>query len=118
MRFSTFLLFLLILSKISLAQQSVITGKVISDDDKQPLPGVNVKIYKSDINTITNINGSFKISAKATDILIFSFLGFENKNITVGNQKNLNVSLQVSNTLLDEVAIVGYGTQKKVNLTG
>ncbi|TKB99068.1 SusC/RagA family TonB-linked outer membrane protein [Pedobacter cryophilus] len=118
MKFSTFLLLLLVACKLSVAQQSVITGKVISDDDKLPLPGVGVKVYKSDLSTTTNLDGTFKISAKPTDILIFSFLGFETKNITVGNQKTINVSLIVSNTLLEEVAIVGYGSQKKVNLTG
>jgi TonB-linked SusC/RagA family outer membrane protein len=118
MKFSKLLLLLLVACKLSVAQQSVITGKVISDDDKLPLPGVSVKVYKSDVSTATNLDGSFKISAKPTDVLIFSFLGFENKNITVGNQKVINVSLLVSTTLLDEVAVVGYGTQKKVNLTG
>lgn len=118
MRFSTFLLLLLFTCNLSFAQQSVITGKVISEDDKQPLPGVGVKIYKSDVSTITDFNGNYKINAKPTDILIFSFIGFENKNITVGNQKNIEVSMLVSTTILDEVAVVGYGTQKKVNLTG
>jgi TonB-linked SusC/RagA family outer membrane protein len=118
MKISTFLFFLLITCSVSFAQQNVITGKVIADDDKQPIPGVSVTVYKSDKSTVTQLDGTFKINAKPTDILVFSFVGFENKNITVGNQKNLNVSLVMSLKLLDEVAVVGYGVQKKVNLTG
>jgi TonB-linked SusC/RagA family outer membrane protein len=118
MKISTFLFFLLITCSVSFAQQNVITGKVIADDDKQPIPGVSVTVYKSDKSTVTQLDGTFKINAKPTDILVFAFVGFENKNITVNNQKIINVSLIVSNTLLEEVAIVGYGTQKKVNLTG
>lgn len=114
----TFLLLLLAICKISVAQQSVITGKVISDDEKKPIPGVVVKVYNSETTAITNQDGVFKISARPTDILVFSFIGFENKNITVREQKNINVTLQVSTSVLNEVAIVGYGTQKKVNLTG
>lgn len=118
MKCYTFLLLLLAICKISVAQQSVITGKVISDDEKKPIPGVVVKVYNSEITTLTNQDGVYKISAKPTDVLVFSFIGFENKNITVREQKIINVTLQVSTSVLSEVAIVGYGTQKKVNLTG
>jgi TonB-linked SusC/RagA family outer membrane protein len=118
MKIYTFLLLIIVTCKLSFAQQSPVTGKVIAADDNNPLPGVSVKVYKSDVATTTNLDGTFKISAKPTDILIFSFIGFENKNITVGKQKIINVSLALSRTILDEVAVVGYGTQKKVNLTG
>ncbi|MRX47006.1 SusC/RagA family TonB-linked outer membrane protein [Pedobacter puniceum] len=117
MKFYTFLVLLLISSLASVAQK-VISGKVVSDDDKLPLPGVSVKISKSNAGTLTDVNGNFKISAKPEDILIFSFIGFDSKTVTVGNQTNLSVSLRSSNTVLDEIAVVGYGTQKKVNLTG
>ena len=117
MKFSTFLIALLFTCGIAFAQQNVITGKVISADDKQPIPGVSISVYKTERGTVTQLDGTFKINAKPTDILVFSFLGFENKNITVGNQKNLIVSLTTSTRFLDEVAVVGYGTQKKINLT-
>jgi TonB-linked SusC/RagA family outer membrane protein len=117
MKISTFLLILLISFNVSFAQ-NVITGKVISDDDKQPLPGVSIKVYNSSVSTSTLLDGTYKINAKPTDILVFSYIGYDNKNITVGNQKTINVSLIVSTNLLEEISVVGYGTQKKVNLTG
>lgn len=117
MKFYTLLLLMLISSSVLVAQ-NVISGKVVSDDDKEPLPGVAVKVYNTDRSTVSQLDGSFKINAQPTDILVFSFVGFESRNITVGNQKVINVSLKLSTTLLDEIAVVGYGTQKKINLTG
>ena len=66
----------------------------------------------------TDIDGRFAIKASEGDVLKFSYVGMESKTVKVGKENELNVKLSSSLTELDEVVVVGYGTQKKVNLTG
>jgi TonB-dependent starch-binding outer membrane protein SusC len=101
----------------SIAQTTKITGKV-SSDSGEPLPGVSITIKGTTSGTTTNTDGSYQINAGSTSTLIFSFIGFEAKEILVGNQSSINVTLNEGQSQLDEVVVVGYGTQKKVNLTG
>ena len=101
----------------SIAQTTKITGKV-SSDTGEPLPGVSITIKGTTSGTTTNTDGSYQISAGSTSTLIFSFIGYEAKEILVGNQSSINVTLNEGQSQLDEVVVVGYGTQKKVNLTG
>lgn len=99
-------------------QEIEISGQVI-DKEGNPLPGVTVKVV-GDINgTITNQNGHYQLKVKAqNDVLLFSFIGFISQEITVNNQTLINVQLEESLSDLDEVIVIGYGTQKVETITG
>jgi len=97
-------------------QQKIIKGKV-TDTSLQPLPGVTIINTTSKAGTSTDFNGEYNIKAKKGDILVFSYVGMEKQSITVEDSITINTSLKDSNTL-EEVVVVGYGTQKKINITG
>lgn len=95
-----------------------ITGKV-TDDQGEPLPGASIKVKGASTGVITDINGSFSLKNVASDaILVVSFTGLTTQEVPVNNQKVINVRLMQDIQSLNEVVVVGYGTQKKVNLTG
>lgn len=98
--------------------EKVVNGKV-TDTDGEPLPGVNVQLKGTLQGTITDVEGRFSISAAGErPVLVFSFVGFETKEIAIADQTELLVELTGSFNKLDEVVVIGYGTSKKVNLTG
>ena len=108
-------IFLLFIPYFTYAQQNI-TG-VISDESGVPLPGVNVVIKGTNTGTTTDFNGNYSINASDTDILTFSFVGFIDQEIEVGNADSFNLSLQMGSDELDEVVLTGYGTTKRANLT-
>jgi TonB-linked SusC/RagA family outer membrane protein len=94
-----------------------ITGNV-TDDKKLPLPGVTVLLKGTNTTAVTDINGNYKITVpdnKGT--LVFSFIGFESSEVVLGENNVINVQLNGSNQNLNEVVVVGYGTQRKTSLT-
>ncbi|WP_158530522.1 SusC/RagA family TonB-linked outer membrane protein [Algoriphagus yeomjeoni] len=96
-----------------------VTGVVTSDFDGLPIPGVVVLVKGTTQGSVTDIDGKYSIQVPGTEsVLVFSLIGFESQEITVGNQSQINVILAESESLLDEVVVVGYGEQKKLNLTG
>ena len=97
--------------------QRNISGTV-NDNSGNPLENVSVLIKKTSKGTTTNSSGYFTIAASPTDILVFSFTGFETREIKVNNQSSFSISMVAATSALDEVVVVGYGSQKKVNLTG
>ena len=99
-------------------QQGItITGTV--EDALGPLPGVNVTVKGTTTGVMTDAEGKYNITvSNANAVLQFSYVGFANKEVTVGDQRVINVTLIEDTRLLEEVVVVGYGTQKKVNLTG
>ena len=118
MKKSYFLLVLALITTAFLnAQNSEVNGSV-SGVDGLPIPGVNVLIQGSNTGTTTDFDGNFSISVKSGDVLIVSYLGFLTQLITISNQTSLTIVLQSDTSELDEVVVVGYGTQKKSNLTG
>ena len=100
------------------AQGKEITGIVTSAQDKLPLPGVNIMIKGTKTVTTTGFDGQYSIKASPNDVLVFSFIGFKNQEATVGNQSKVDVTLGEDTNKLNEVVVVGYGTQKKSDLTG
>lgn len=94
----------------------LIKGQVMGSDGK-PLVGVTVVVKASKLGTVTDIDGNFSIDATDTDVLVFSYIGFESREILVGKQTSISISLKESNTTLNEVAVVGYGQQSRKNLT-
>jgi TonB-linked SusC/RagA family outer membrane protein len=95
----------------------IIKGKV-TDEKRLPLPGVTVLVKNSNISTITDLDGNYIIKASGSDILVFSYLGFTKVEEAVKDREIINVFLKEEKTTLDEVVIVGFGKQKKINLTG
>ena len=101
-----------------IAQSTAITGTVVSAADNSPLPGVAVTLKGTTQGTVTDSDGKFSIIAQPSDVLVFSFIGFENFEQSVGTTQDFSISLKESVASLQEVIVVGYGTQKKENLTG
>jgi len=97
--------------------QESVTG-TITDNKGMPLPGVNVQVKNTDRGTITNFDGKYTIIANGDDTLIISFLGFKTQEISVEGRTSIDVSLLEDVGALDEVVVVGYGTQSKRNVTG
>ncbi|MVM31551.1 SusC/RagA family TonB-linked outer membrane protein [Spirosoma sp. HMF4905] len=101
------------------AQERIITGKVVSVDDNNALPGVNVAVKGSSRGTTTDADGAYKIAIpNGQAVLVFSSVGFRAEEITVGNKSTVDVRLNSDDKTLNEVVVVGYGTQKKSQLTG
>src|SRR5690606_1694459 len=96
--------------------QQTVNGKVTAPDG-EPLIGVTVAVRGTTMGTTTDGNGNYSLSVPAGSSLEFSYVGFTSKTIVVGTQSQINVTLEPSSDL-EEVVVVGYGTQKRVNLTG
>ncbi|SFF59564.1 SusC/RagA family TonB-linked outer membrane protein [Sunxiuqinia elliptica] len=101
------------------AQPVNLTGTVSEADTGTPLPGVSVFVKGTTIGTITDVDGAFALQVNPqAKIIVFSFVGMKTQEIAIGNNKEFNVSLENDAIGLDEVVAVGYGSQKKLNLTG
>lgn len=94
-----------------------ITGKV-SDESGEPLIGANIQIKGTSEGTITDLDGNFELNAASSDVLIFSYTGYINKEVSVGNQAIINVQLSFNAEQLGEVVVIGYGAVRKSDLTG
>jgi TonB-linked SusC/RagA family outer membrane protein len=102
--------------QFSFAQERTVTGKV--SDKTGVIPGVNVVVKGSKANTQTDFDGSYSIKAKTGDVLVFSYVGMNNKQVTVGSSNTVNVELESEAQLMNEVVVVGYGVQKRKEVTG
>jgi len=99
-------------------QQKMIVGKV-TDISGRPLPGVTILVKGTNIGTVTDANGNYSLSNVSNKaILIFSFVGMKTQEVLVADRNTINVVLEEESIGLQEVVAVGYGTQKKENLTG
>jgi TonB-linked SusC/RagA family outer membrane protein len=98
--------------------ETVVTGTV-KDETGTALPGVNILVKGTTLGTTTDADGNFSITVPDNNaILVFSFIGFATQEVAVGTQTSLNVTLPSDTKSLDEVVVIGYGTQKKSDLTG
>ena len=107
---------LLLLASFGLSAQQMVSG-VVTDDSGSPLPAVNVVVKGTTIGVSTNFDGNYSINATNGQVLVFSSLGFELKEVAV-ESATLNVTLLKSASELDEVILIGYGTSLKKDLTG
>ncbi|GAB3012728.1 TonB-dependent receptor [Cyclobacterium sediminis] len=98
-------------------EERPIKGRVV-DTDGQGIPGATVLVQGTNIGTVTDIDGNFSFEVPDNAVLIFSFIGYQQQVVSVGNRDEINVTMTEDLSSLDEVVVVGYGTQKKVNLTG
>lgn len=105
-------------SWISQQQQHTVSGKV-TDSDGQPLPGVSIVIKGTTQGSVTNSDGNYTLTNLPADaVLIYSFVGMHTEEVIVERQTTINVVMDEETIGLEEVVTIGYGTQKKVNLTG
>jgi len=109
---------LLLFGVQAFAQSSTVKGTVVASSDNMALPGVTVTLKGKTAGTVTDSEGRFSINAESSDVLIFSFVGMETYEQPVGNLKEFNISLKEDISSLQEVVVVGYGSQKKTSLTG
>ncbi|WP_157802114.1 TonB-dependent receptor [Flavobacterium sp. 1] len=103
---------------VSAQQANTVSGKITSEKDGLPLPGVNILVKGSSTAASTGFDGQYSINAKPTDVLVFSFIGFETKELTIANRTEINYALKDDTNKLNEVVVVGFGTQKKADLSG
>jgi hypothetical protein len=112
-----FLILAFMFSIDAFAQQISVSGKV-TDQTGAGLPGVTIVEKGTTNGTITDFDGIYSIKANKNTILSFSFVGMKNQEILVGDKTTINVVLSEETIGLDEVVAVGYGTQRKADLTG
>ena len=108
-------LFFLIIGQLAIAQ-TIITGTVL-DQDNLTLPGANVVIEAKQKGVQTDFDGNFSIDANIGDVITISYLGYVAQQIIVGSKTDYTIKLQEDVSALEEIVIVGYGTQKKAILT-
>ena len=96
----------------------IVTGKVVSSTDDEPLIGATVQVEGVSTGTITDFEGNFKIEANKGQTLVVSYIGYITKKVKVGDESNYNIALDEDRASLDEVVVIGYGVQKKKLVTG
>ncbi len=111
----TFLLF----TTITNAQEINVHGKILDSESKEPLVGVNVTVEGTTIGVISDLNGSYTINVPgAGSILNFSYIGFLTEKVKVNNQTSINIQMVPDLKTLEEIVVIGYGAQKKRDITG
>ncbi|WP_281297535.1 SusC/RagA family TonB-linked outer membrane protein [Flavobacterium limnophilum] len=98
--------------------EKMITGSITSAKDGLTLPSVNVVVKGTQRSANADFDGKYVIQANPGEILVFSYIGYATQQVTVGNQDKINVALKEDVNKLDEVVVIGYGTQKKSDLSG
>lgn len=114
----TLIITLLVSVTIFAQERFTINGTVVSVVDNMPLPGVNIIILGTTSGATTDFDGNYQIEVKSGDVLQFSFLGYVTQTVIIANQRSIKVALAEDTSQLDEVVVVGYGTQRKSHLTG
>jgi TonB-linked SusC/RagA family outer membrane protein len=118
MKKSILIILLLIAAATQAFSQKSVQG-VVTDKNGLPLIGVNILVKGASKGTITDLDGKFNITGvKSADVLVFRYLGFETQELKVAAQQKINVTLEASNVQLQEMVVVGYGTSRKIDLTG
>ena len=112
------LLIMLMVVNQNYAQVRTVTGTVISNEDRRPVSGVSVLVQGTSIGTSTNANGRFSINAPTGQVLVISSVGYQQKEVTPGNDNNLIIGLDLSSDNLKAVVVIGYGTARKKQMVG
>lgn len=107
------------ISTLAAAQTQTVSGTVRSATDNQPLSGVTIHVSQTSNGTVTNNRGHYQLTGITSgDTLVFSYIGFEDKKLIVGNKSQLDVALKATAAALDQIVVIGYGTARKKDLTG
>jgi TonB-linked SusC/RagA family outer membrane protein len=99
-------------------QQVTISGTVLDGTNNEPLPGANVQVKGTTRGTTTDLNGKYTVEASKGDVLVYSFIGYLPEEVTVGEETKVDVTLMADIQSLEEVVVVGYGTQRRTEVTG
>lgn len=99
------------------AQSRIVTGKVTSSEDGTPIPGVNILVKNTATGSVTDVDGNYNISVQETDMLVFSSIGYTTQEIPASGRSVIDVALAPDIQSLSEVVIVGYGSQRKADIT-
>ena len=102
----------------SYGQQQAVTGKITSSDDGQGIPGVSVSVKGTNKGTTSDANGNYKIATDSKGKLLFSGIGFVSQEVEVGSKSVIDLKMLTDIQSLNEVVVVGYGSQKKSQMTG
>jgi iron complex outermembrane receptor protein len=109
----------LLLTGINIYSQDIrVEGKVTSTEDGGPLPGVSIVVKGANVGTTTNFDGEYVLNADVSSTMIFSYLGFKTLEVAVNGQSTLDVQLEADVAELENVVVIGYGTQRKKDVTG
>ncbi|WP_280743845.1 MULTISPECIES: TonB-dependent receptor [unclassified Parabacteroides] len=104
--------------KQDIAQQSITITGTITDEFGDGLPGVNIVEKGTTNGTLTDMNGKYSISVSSSSaVLMFSYVGFQTQEVAVGNQRTISLSMSEDSKVMDEIVVIGYGTQKKADVT-
>lgn len=116
------LLLISLLSVISgavFAQEKLVSGKITAKEDGLGIPGANISVQGSSKGTVSAVDGSYRINLGASEnTLVISFIGYVTQTVQVGERSIIDVVLEEDDKVLEEVVVVGYGVQKKSDLTG
>jgi len=108
---------LVLMSLTAFAQKASVSGKV-TDEKGNPFPGVTIAVKGTSTGTNSDANGDYALSAKSGDVLVFSSVGYISQEVAIKGKSVINIKLQTTNEQLNEVVVIGYGTQKRKELTG
>ena len=97
--------------------QTAVQGTVLSAEDKSPLPGATVVVEGTTRGTSAGADGRYALEAVPGEVLVFSFVGFEDRKVTYSNQTTIDVELEPQSNSLDEVVVMGYSSQRKTELS-
>jgi len=110
--------FVFMLFGVALAQDRTVSGKVTDSSDGSPLPGVNVVIKGTSTGTVTDADGKYQIKVADNATLVFSFVGYKDQEVAVGNQTTIDVTLAVDATALEEVVVTAMGIEREKRSLG
>jgi len=117
-QFSVLAFFSLLFVNTAFAQNITVQGTVSDGQDKTTIPSVSVVVKGTTVGAQTDANGKYAISVPANGTLVFTYIGYNTQEIPVNNQTTINVSMASASQQLEQVVVVGYGTQRKIDVTG
>jgi len=117
-RYCLLLFFSLLLQQTYAQEQILITGIITSTNNGDAVPFANILVKNSTNGAVTDMDGKFSITAKSNQTLIISYQGYKTKEVLINNQKTINISIEEGAVALDEIVLIGYGSQQKKDLTG
>ena len=100
------------------AQRSILVSGIVMDENNEPVIGGTVMVKNTTIGTTTDLEGHYSINAPDNSVIVFSYIGYKTVEEKVNGRTTINVTMQTDATALDEVVVVGYGTQRRGSITG
>lgn len=104
--------------EVEIAADMIDISGQVKDENDEPLPGVNIFVKGTTTGTISDADGRYRLQAEENNVLVFSSVGYITQEVTVGSSTVIDLSMKSDTKALEELVVVGYGTEKKVNLTG